>query len=688
MKTVFYIKSNDVVFFKRWQNRGFSILNSLKKIVIILVLPIIYIAGSFNYAYSQTDTVNISGIIINSQNKTVFANKTSKVVNIITSSQIRKIPANNFSDLLDGTLGVDFSQRGADDVQADISIRGGSFDQTLILLNGVPISDPQTGHNSFSVPIPLQLVDRIEILQGSGTRLYGLGAYSGAINIVSKSQIPHFFSLNFEYGQNFSPQISVLSSFTKNKWSTSVSVMAKHSDGYFTNTDFSIGNLFFNEVYEQNNFKIALQTSVSAKKYGAYNFYTPNFPYQFEMTGKIFSAINVDLGDNLRNKFSLFYNIHKDRFELFREDDNWYQHIGNYWIKADDDTAKYVQNVYQNWAYYPGHNYHLTQTVGFSYGSYFSSQIGITNYGVNVQYNKIISTVLGNDIDTVFLSDIAFSKGDERINYCAFLDHKFYIGNLSVSGGTSIIYNKFFGFFTTLGADVNYRINKVDNVYLSVNQGVRMPTFTDLYYSGPTNVGNADLKPEKSTTYEFGNKFHSKNISSQIAVFYRNGKNSIDWVKFKDDTKWHTLNYTELNTFGVEIATKINFTSHLIDFISVDYTYLYQQKPSLEATSKYAMNYLKHNLLISANHKIISNLDFNWRLRFLDRNGTYFVKNNANDIEMDFAPYSLLDAKISYKFKFATFYVQASNILNTDYYDLSYIKLPGRMFFIGLNLEW
>ncbi|MBN2894030.1 MAG: TonB-dependent receptor [Bacteroidales bacterium] len=676
------IKNRNIVLFKRWQNKGFSILSTIGKIVIVLTLPFIYLTLSFNLAFSQNDTiVDLLGVMINSQRRTVFTHQNSVLVNIISNEQIKKMPASTLSDLLKGSLGVDLQQRGTDDIQADISIRGGNFDQNLILLNGVPISDPQTGHNSFSIPVPLEMIRKIEIIQGPGTRIYGLGAYSGAINIVTKSPEKLQLMLNAETGENnfLTGNVYIGSPIGKNSI-FGYSASYNSSNGYTTNTDYKSISQFLNLICRKKYFRISNQVSFNAKQYGAYNFYTPNFPFQYEIIGKLRASTSIEIGQNYKNKINVYFNLGTDEFQLFRESEEWYQHIDNYWIKNGTDTAKYAQNIYQSWAYYSGHNYHLTNTIGSSFNSEFNSFFGNTSYGFNIERNQIKSTVLGEEIDPVDWLGKTYSKGDTRINYNIFADQSKTFGKVDVSFGTNLIYNEKFGLFTTFGGDINYKISSPNRIYLSINQGVRMPTFTDLYYNGPSNIGNIDLKPEKATTYEIGYKYFGKNIQILSAIFYRKGKNTIDWVKESETEKWQTMNYTEVNTKGFEFALNKNFNSRIIDLFNINYTYLYQDKPQGNYISKYTLNYLRHNLSFSANHEIIKNLNLNWRARYSFRNGTYFYQDEStsNILETNFNGTWLIDAKLSFKLKNFSIYVQVSNILNTEYYDLSYIKLPGR----------
>ncbi len=673
--------------FKRWQNKSYSIFNSLKKIVIILVLPVIYLVLSFNNLYSQTDSILISEILIKSQRKKVNSIQNPSLINIFNRNLIKTIPASDLTDLIDGSAGVDFQHRGQQDVQADISIRGGNFDQVLVLLNGIPISDVQTGHNSFSVSLPFFVLDRIVVLLGPGTNIYGAGAYSGSIDISTKKN-EEFFGANFKIGENYFQNYNVFISENFNKLSLLSSLTHKKSDGYFTNTDFKINSFYISLNYSENKYNFFNQLYLIQKSYGAYSFYTPKFPYQFEDISKFTYSSSLEFGKNLKHKITAYWNRGKDNFQLFREDKDWYVLKDGFFVKNGRDTAKYVDNSFMNWAYYKEHNYHITNILGATISTNFETFLGTTYIGFNITNNDIKSTVLGLDIDTVIAEKRYYlTYGDNRTISNCFIEQNKKIADFSLNLGLNYIQNKAFGAFFTFNSQFSYLINDKTNLYASVNQGLRLPSYTDLYYNGPDNIGNQFLKPEKATNYEIGFKKSNKKISLQTAIFISDTKNTIDWVKFSAEDKWQTMNYTKLITSGFQLATNLYFNKKIIDNLIVNYTYLYQIKPETDYLSKYMLNYLKHNFMISSSHKIIKNIFLNFRCRYFYRNGSYyqFDYNTLTMSEFNFKPVFLIDAKVDFKFKRINFYAEVSNILNTEYYDLSYIKLQGRNFMVGIS---
>ena len=123
-----------------------------------------------------------------------------KSVLIIDKEQLKNTPDVSVAEILVQHAGVDIRQRGANGVQADIGLRGSTFDQVLILLNGVRMSDAQTGHNSLNIPLDVSAIERIEIIKGAGARVYGQNSLAGVVNIITKNPKKTFTSLKLTAG--------------------------------------------------------------------------------------------------------------------------------------------------------------------------------------------------------------------------------------------------------------------------------------------------------------------------------------------------------------------------------------------------------------------------------------------------------------------------------------------------------
>ena len=188
-------KGAEMVTFKRWGRKAYSLFSVLKRPVRIGVLLAVYTSLSEpELLLAQTDSskvsmeYNLDEFEVSAQRAPVAFSQVARIVSVITREEIEAAPVQSIQELLEYALSVDVRQRGVHGVQADISVRGGSFDQTLILLNGINISDPQTGHHSLNLPVSIKNIQRIEILEGPAARIFGPNAFSGAINIITTSE--------------------------------------------------------------------------------------------------------------------------------------------------------------------------------------------------------------------------------------------------------------------------------------------------------------------------------------------------------------------------------------------------------------------------------------------------------------------------------------------------------------------
>ena len=129
------------------------------------------------FAQEMLDTVTVTANRAQSDLQSA-----TRTVSVMTDDDVKNTPAFTNSETIENFSALDVRQRGPLDVQSDISVRGGTFDQTLILLNGIRINDPQTGHHNMNLPITFDLIQQVEVLEGGASRVYGPNAFSGAVN--------------------------------------------------------------------------------------------------------------------------------------------------------------------------------------------------------------------------------------------------------------------------------------------------------------------------------------------------------------------------------------------------------------------------------------------------------------------------------------------------------------------------
>ncbi len=240
------------------------------------------------------------------------------------------------------------------------------------------------------------------------------------------------------------------------------------------------------------------------------------------------------------------------------------------------------------------------------------------------------------------------------------------------------------------GIDLSYKIAPSISVYSSFNTSLRMPTFTDLYYQGPTNIGNPDLNPEKTATLEGGFKLNSGFVEGYFIGFYHKGNDIIDWVKMNDSDKWQPQNLTQINGYGSEIQLKFNLKKihglYLPNNISINYLYNNLEKEEFDLISYYVLDHLKHKFTGSVNQSFFKNFTADLKVMFQDREGTYTqFENGSYGNEVEYDPFWIFDGKVSYLRKKLGMYISVNNIFDLNYYDIGNVAQPGRWTKFGIS---
>jgi len=671
----------NVLIFNEWKRKSYSVFASLHKIVKITTLNLAYsIVLLPVQVLSQTDTSNIKNhnldeIVVKAQKPPIVSSQLSRIVTTVDNDEIEIMPVSTINEVLETFSGVDLRQRGTNGIQADISIRGGSFDQNIILLNGVNISDPQTGHHSLNIPIDLNSVERIEILEGSGSTIFGPNAFSGAINFITNQSETNYTKANISWGDFGLFTTNLSSAYRVKNTRQFISFSQSMSDGYIKNTDFNQYNLFYQFNHEADYGKIHFQTGYTNKQFGANSFYTPEYPNQFEHIKTTFASLKFQTGEKLKMSPVIYFRRHQDRFELFR-----------------DNPA----------SWYTGPNYHLTDVYGATIDARMSTRLGITLLGAEIRSENILSNVLGEPINdsikAIGEENGFYTKSYNRTLSHYSIKHSFTISKLTVNTGllASWISDSPLDFNIYPGIDFSLAITKHLSGYGAINKSLRQPTFTDLFYSGPKNIGNPGLKPEEAWNYETGLKFHHSVIKSDLHFFYRDAENIIAWIKpinALPSDPWETQNLTDVNTFGFGTNQRIQFHKTIlkkfIHYIDLKYTFLDQNVYSPNFDTKYSVDYLKHHFIFQSAHQVTKHLFFSWNAKYQDRAGSfqyYDPIEKAYTREKTFTPFWLLDVKLNYNLSWINVYTEITNVLNHQYYDISNIYMPGRWFKMGVKI--
>ncbi|HFX18204.1 MAG TPA: TonB-dependent receptor, partial [Flavobacteriales bacterium] len=532
---------------------------------IILLLFINIIQGQVDKRLQE----NLDTLQITTYGKSYTIKHLPKTVYVITQTELQKANVESLDDALNLVAGIDVRSRGSKGVQSDLSIRGGNFDQVLILLNGVKVNNPQTGHHSLDLPVDISMIERIEILEGASGQSFGINAYSGAINIITKSPLKEQAKAGLKMGQYGYLKTDFDLAHSMGKLAVYNGFSFQRSNGYLTkdsinNTDFYSIKDFVNIHYDDERYPVDLQAGYHQKDFGANSFYTAKYPWQYEKTQGYFASLSSTMGRKVIVKPQLNYKLHYDEFQLFRE--SVYENQNGYFVHQND-TAQYAPGVY-----YPGHNNHKTQQFGGQVQINFKTKYGETFINTGVRNEKIWSNTLGKTLDTpIKVSDrIIYTKSDERTYIEAQINQLKKWTNFDLGLGVNLLYNEQYKTRLTGGGYFSYHPKHFTH-YVNINTASRLPTFTDLYYQGPSNIGNPDLKPEYATTYEFGSKYFDQQNMLSVSLFMRDANHTIDWIKYNPQDKWQPQNLTRLKTYGFETNLQRRFIKMFLRKISLSY---------------------------------------------------------------------------------------------------------------------
>ncbi len=677
------LKTKSIITFRQWSRKAYAVFNSLNKVVRIGVLglgcSILSLPAKSQQTgidHHRTDSLlveqELEEVVVSAQRNPVLQSELMRVVHIISRAEIEQSPAGDLAGLLQSLSAVDVRTRGSFGMQSDISLRGGTFDQTMILINGVNITDPQTGHHNLNVPVDLQSIERIEVLHGPGARVFGPNAFNGAINIITREEKDPFFQASVTGGEYGFGAAGLTGGFATGSADHHLSLSGITSDGFTRNTDFQAINVYYRSRVKSNTGLWDAQAGYNQKAFGANSFYTPAFPDQFEETSTRFASLQwIDEGTG-NARASIYWRGHTDRFELFRDKEG-----------APD--------------WYTGHNHHKTNVAGLNASYFIGSSLGVSTLGVDYRLEHILSNVLGEPLDQPIdvnsWPDAQYTHSYIRQGLGILLEHNVYRGNFSASAGTLLYFNSDLvdqpGLFP--GLDLAWQMHPQIRWFASTSRTLRLPTFTDLFYSGGGILGNPYLMPEEAISAETGWKLSRHNVRAEVSLFRRWGSNMIDWVKSPGEELWQSMNHTRINISGIETSLFVPLYQNpqvLISRVALNmqYSYIHADKLSGELISNYVMDHLKHKLTAGWNLHLNSRGGINISTSWQQRNGSYIVyRDNTFAESKEFKPYLLLDARIFYRFQRLEVFSEGSNLLDATVVSVANVPQPGRWLRIGLN---
>ncbi len=524
---------------------------------------------------------------------------------------------------------VDIQQRGAGGVMNDVSVRGATFEQTLVLLNGLRMDSVETAHFNLDLPVPMAALAGADVLHGAGSTLYGSDAIGGVVDF--RTWQPEASSLRVRAGAgSFSEdQEGVVGALVMPRWSEVVAGDRDRSEGFTYDRDYRT-----EDVSSETRLRSALGATdvllaADDRVFGANLFYGPY--NSWERTKGWFAALTQGLSEH--TSAGVAYRRHTDEFVLFRNDPAAYEnnHIDQSYEGFVRDTRAILR--------------HVTLSTGLE------------------------ETV--DQIDSTNLGDHGRNRG------AGYVDAEFRVARGSVSAGVREEIFSGGRAVTSPTVQGTLRLAKAVKARGSVGYGFRLPTFLDLYYSDPTTVGNANLKAESAWNYEGGVDWYPvSDVAVSVTGFTSVQSNTVDYTRASATQKWMATNLGSLQFTGVESSGEWRVSG--TQSLRASWTYLHGTQSALGGLmSEYVFNYPIHN----------GRLEWRWKARqgVLVQSRLGVLERYTQAPAPASAPYAVWDVSAARDVGWWRPYVRMSNLANTGYQEIVNVPMPGRSFVGGVE---
>jgi outer membrane cobalamin receptor len=558
-------------------------------------------------------------------------------VNLIEPSQ-QPLTSNSVVDLLRQDASLNLQARATNGVQADLSLRGTTFEQSLILLNGLRINDPETGHLNLDIPVPLDAVTRIDILHGSGSTFYGSDAIGGAVNLLTQPPGPGLTVIASAGGGSYnSIEQHLRAAYTQGPIAEQLTGSRDTSDGFIPDRNYS-SNALASETWLTTKPGITdILLATSDRPYGASQFYGP-YP-SWERTKGWFASIQQQLGPQTAASFG--YRRHTDLFVLFV-----------------DQPAIYENN-------------HIT-----------TSYEGALRRADTLGPNTTLSYGVEADGDTIHSNSLGQHARNQGAGYANLSLRALRRFSLSLGARDEVLsgaVNSTDNVFSPSIAAA-YTLTRTTRLRASAGHGFRLPTYVDLYYADPTTIGNPNLKPESSWSYEAGIEWTPTNsrITLNAAAFRLQQNDAIDYAKTILSTPaltfaepWQAINIQNLNITGAEATVRLRLTNN--QQLQFSYAAAHAASPLPNILSEYAYNYAAQNAL------------FIWTGQFHQLS----ARTQVNVVQKtQHTAYPLWGISLTRNTGHIRPYLRALNLSETGYQEIPQVPLQGRSIMAGTEFNW
>ena len=609
----------------------------MKKILFVLGLVLVLNLVAVPVVRAEEEAVTFDEVVVTASKYEEKLSETATSMEVIDQEEIQQKNAKNAADLLRDAASVQINDNGGVASTKTISIRGSSSKQVLILIDGQLMNDSQGGNFDFS-QIPIEQIERIEILKGSASALYGANALGGVVNIITRAASEEKMTrIKIGYGYFDTKKYNLMHSGSTGKLGYSLILTKKESDGYRDNSNLDQENIFTKLNYDidnHSNLVLSIQDNNSDKGIpGPITYKTPNAKQEDEST-------------NINLKFNR--NTEDTDFQLA----TYYNDSTRYY---DGDTST------------SGYSEHDKERTGvdFQHTLYFNRYD--FSYGGTVIEEEIKST------------DIKNGK-EEALNKALFIQNEWDVTNnlnLMANGRYDKPENYDSEFSPQVGAV--YNVNSNLNFHLSVGEAYRAPTFDELYGSYPSDspffndwYGNPNLDPETSKEYEVGIEYLNDSSRMELNLFKRYVEDLINGYYYDPQKGYNTAkNVNSAKISGVEILLSRYITDQLS--ANINYSYLDSKDEKTENRLAYKPY---HNFNIGLNYD-------------RDKLSSSLTGELVADRTKDLPSYFVVDFKISRQLsERVNVSAEINNLLDREYQVQSGYPMPGRNFMLNTEIKF
>jgi iron complex outermembrane receptor protein len=538
-------------------------------------------------------------------------------------------------NLLRQDSSVFLEQRGAGGGQADIVLRGGTFEQALVLLNGFRIDDSQTSHHNLDLPVPFEAMDSIQVLHGAGSTLHGADALSGVVDFLTAAPGRTSLVLRAGDGSFGENEESLLGNLVRRQWSSRLTARRNFSTGFMPDRDYRNEDSSL-ESWAGSRLGVSdAMLAASDRSFGANQFYGPY--NSWERTRGWFASARQQLGPRTEAAFA--FRRHTDEFILLRSNPSVYEnnHIDGSWQASARRTVPVAR----------------TSLLLF----------GLESDGDSIHSNNLGLHARNRGAGYV---DLDLSPAHARWNLSAGAREEIF------SGGAQSVFSPHLA--------GSFRLSDRLKARAGGGYGFRIPTYTDLYYSDPTTLGNPRLKPESAWSGDGGvDWIPAANLSISVTGFYSRQHGAIDYVRTAPTAPWNAVNLSGLHFAGVESSA--TWSPAKSQRIQLAWTGLAGRQPSLNGLqSEYALNYPVQNLHAAWTALLGHALTVTNAVQLVK------VYRQSGVAPWNASAYPVWDAALTHDAGRIRPYLRLANAANTGYQEVNGVAMPGRSITGGVSL--